>query len=60
MKQSPQTKPSDQSKKPETRTRYERPAILYEGQISTRAGSPLIIDGRSTDVVDPAELFTDN
>ena len=34
---------------------YEAPAVLYEGAISTRAGSPLIVpDGND---VDPADLF---
>ena len=36
--------------------RYEAPAVIYEGAISTRAGSPL---GNPTgsDDIDPADLF---
>jgi hypothetical protein len=34
---------------------YASPAIIYEGTISTRAGSP--ITSGSPDGVDPADLF---
>lgn len=37
-------------------TVYETPAIIYEGTISTRAGSPLS-NQASVDDIDPAELF---
>jgi hypothetical protein len=38
---------------------YEVPAIIYEGTLTTRAGSP---EGRNRDSgIDPADLFgTDN
>ena len=37
---------------------YEAPAIVYEGVISTRAGSPQNISpGASGDGVDPSDLF---
>ena len=38
---------------------YEAPAIIYEGVITTRAGSPLGGDGDGT-VIDPADLFGNN
>ncbi len=40
---------------------YQTPAIIHEGQITTRAGSPISIgtDSSSTDV-DPADLFGDD
>lgn len=34
---------------------YEAPTVIYEGTITTRAGSPLGGGGES--VVDPADLF---
>ncbi|MFO7680615.1 MAG: hypothetical protein R6X34_11235 [Chloroflexota bacterium] len=34
---------------------YASPAIIYEGTLSTRAGSP--ITGGAPDGVDPADLF---
>ena len=37
---------------------YEQPAIIYDGSITTRAGSPLGGgDGNGADGVDPADLF---
>ncbi len=39
----------------ESRAVYESPAVVYEGKISTRAGSPLGPSG--SDGVDPADLF---
>jgi len=37
---------------------YEQPAVIYEGLISTRAGSPLGgTDNNGADGVDPAALF---
>ena len=37
---------------------YTPPAIIYDGVISTRAGSPLGGgDGNGADGVDPADLF---
>ena len=44
----------------EQRVAYEAPAIIYETVITTRAGSPLGIDGQSPDGVDPADLFGNN
>ena len=35
---------------------YEAPAVIYDGLISTRAGSP-IPAGNNADGVDPADLF---
>ena len=35
---------------------YEKPQIIYESQISTRAGSPLSNPG-GVDDIDPADLF---
>ena len=35
---------------------YQPPAIIYEGEISTRAGSPLS-DSSGHDALDPADLF---
>lgn len=36
---------------------YEAPAIIYDGVISTRAGSPIGTGIDGTDGVDPADLF---
>jgi len=37
---------------------YETPAIIYDGMISTRAGSPLGGEpSNNADGVDPADLF---
>ena len=46
-----ETKQSVQNK--DERVSYEAPAIIYEGFINTRAGTPI----RRDDGVDPAELF---
>ncbi len=35
---------------------YEPPQIIYEGEITTRAGSPLGSPG-GVDGIDPADLF---
>lgn len=43
--------------KQESRVVYEAPAIIYESVITTRAGSPLSINGSDADGVDPADLF---
>jgi hypothetical protein len=47
------------TKKEKKREPYQRPAIIYEGFITTRAGSPInsVPDGDRT--VDPADLFGD-
>ncbi len=42
----------------EQRAAYEVPAIIYEGMISTRAGSPLG-NPSGSDSIDPADLFGD-
>jgi hypothetical protein len=34
---------------------YETPTVIYEGTITTRAGTPL--GGGDENVVDPADLF---
>jgi hypothetical protein len=44
--------PIDHTKKQQV---YASPAIIYEGTISTRAGSPII--SGAPDGVDPADLF---
>ena len=38
---------------------YEQPAIIYDGTISTRAGSPTGggTDDNGADGIDPADLF---
>ena len=36
---------------------YQSPAIIYEGMITTRAGSPIGFGGDGEDSVDPANLF---
>ena len=37
---------------------YKRPLIIYEGIISTRAGSPVgSVDNNGATGVDPADLF---
>jgi hypothetical protein len=56
MKLSPETKATKQENAEEKRAVYETPAIVYEGLISTRAGSPLIVpdDGEG---IDPSDLF---
>jgi len=36
---------------------YEAPAIIYDGVISTRAGSPGGGSDNNADGVDPADLF---
>lgn len=36
-------------------TKYQAPAIIYEGKITTRAGTPLAPG--NGDGVDPADLF---
>lgn len=37
---------------------YEAPAVIYDGVISTRAGSPVgSPNGAGSDGVDPANLF---
>lgn len=42
----------------EPRASYEPPAIIYEGTISTRAGTPVGQEPTSRDDgVDPADLF---
>ncbi len=42
----------------ETRERvpYEAPAIVYEGELTTRAGTPIPVQGPDSGV-DPADLF---
>lgn len=50
--------PEKEYVKEEQRTVYETPAIVYEGMISTRAGSPLS-NPSGSDGIDPADLFGD-
>lgn len=45
---------------PPARVVYEAPAVIYEGIISTRAGTPMSIEPDPVkDGVDPADLFGD-
>ncbi len=44
------------TKNEDQRAPYEAPAIVYEGLISTRAGST-VTGGAGSDAVDPADLF---
>ena len=57
MKYAPEHK--EQAQRTDDRTPYEPPAIIYQGKISTRAGSPFPRPDESTTVVDPADLFGD-
>ncbi|MCL4262430.1 MAG: hypothetical protein KJ069_04415 [Anaerolineae bacterium] len=50
----------DRTLSADSRAPYERPAIIYKGKISTRAGSPFPVPDGSTTVVDPADLFGDD
>ncbi len=51
-------KHNHEPKKQEKRTPYEPPRIIYQGKISTRAGSPLGTGPDSSpNGVDPADLF---
>lgn len=40
----------------EERAEYEAPAVIYESEIGTRAGSPLS-NPTGVDDIDPADLF---
>ena len=53
-----QTSGSTESKEKQQKKPYEPPALVYEGVITTRAGSPatLVGDGEESGV-DPADLF---
>jgi hypothetical protein len=46
----------DQNAKLEERIEYETPAIIFEGEISTRAGSTLS-NPSGVDDIDPADLL---
>ena len=52
-KTSPQ---SDQREVSTAREPYEAPAIIYEGLITTRAGSPILNEPDT----DPANIFNNN
>lgn len=57
MKLSPENKQVKQETNVEVRA-YEAPAVIYEGLISTRAGSPTSVDnGGAGHVIDPSDLF---
>ena len=49
----PNPEPVEEKPSPQT---YEPPQIIYEAQISTRAGSPLG-NPNGVDGIDPADLF---
>ena len=55
---SKQAKGSTESQEKQEKKPYEPPAIVYEGIITTRAGSPATLgdDGKESGV-DPADLF---
>lgn len=46
--------PQPQPVNPDNQCMYEAPAIIYEGTITTRAGTPT---GSGDSGVDPADLF---
>lgn len=46
----------EEREKREERRPYTAPAVIYSGQITTRAGSP-VGEGGGTGAVDPADLF---
>jgi hypothetical protein len=49
-----------QKRKEDRRLPYQKPAIIYQGTITTRAGSPATITGDPEDAgVDPSDLFGD-
>ena len=48
--------PKDKQSNEPQQQAYEAPRIIYESQISTRAGSPLS-NPNSVDDIDPADLF---
>ena len=51
---------SEQSKQGQTLREYQTPAIIYEGVISTRAGSPVgPIAPSDREGTDPIDLFSD-
>lgn len=45
----------EERKEQNERAAYEAPAVIYEGVISTRAGSP--VAAPDSNGVDPADLF---
>ncbi len=46
----------EEREKGEERQPYTAPAVIYSGQITTRAGSP-VGEGGGPEAVDPADLF---
>jgi hypothetical protein len=48
--------PENESLQKQERAAYEVPAIIFEGVINTRAGSPLS-NPAGMDDIDPADLF---
>lgn len=51
--------PQKQETPPPTKPEYEAPAVIYEGFITTRAGTPVSLTGNDTGV-DPTDLFGDH
>jgi hypothetical protein len=49
-------KQDEKQPKVSKRLAYEAPQIIYENQVTTRAGSPLS-NPSSVDDIDPADLF---
>lgn len=48
--------PESESPQEQEKTIYEAPAIIFEGVVSTRAGSPLG-NPAGVDDIDPGDLF---
>ncbi|MCP4426251.1 MAG: hypothetical protein GY803_17305 [Chloroflexi bacterium] len=48
--------PKNKQTKESNQKAYETPQIIYESQLTTRAGSPLS-NPSSVDDIDPADLF---
>jgi hypothetical protein len=55
MMDSTESKKTNSKEQSDRRATYEAPAIIYEGVITTRAGSPVF--SPEGDGVDPADLF---
>jgi len=51
---------SEQIQSSTKREPYEAPAIIYEGLITTRSGSPIGSPNNNSDGVDPANIFSGN
>lgn len=54
------SKPERETPAQEERITYEAPAIIYEGKITTRAGTPTTGGNNLSPNIDPADLFGDS